>query len=99
LWLDRRRSLYDVLGAEYTLLRFDPSVRISGLVEAAARRRVPLAVLGVDLPAACELYRRKLVLGRPDQHVAWRGDEEPVACLDLVDKVRGGSLLNAYNAV
>jgi hypothetical protein len=26
---------------------------------------------------------------RPDQHVAWRGDEEPAAPLDLIEVVRG----------
>ena len=40
-------------------------------------------------PDACALYRRKLTLIRPDQHVAWRGDEEPVAALELMDLVRG----------
>jgi len=36
-----------------------------------------------------ELYRRKLVLVRPDQHVAWRGEQAPAAPLDLIDRVRG----------
>jgi hypothetical protein len=37
------------------------------------------------------LYRHKLVLVRPDQHVAWRGDAEPTDPLDLVDLVRGAT--------
>ena len=36
-------------------------------------------------------YRHKLVLMRPDQHVAWRGDAEPADPLDLVDLVRGAT--------
>ena len=40
-------------------------------------------------PEACELYRLKLVLVRPDQHVAWRGDKEPADPLELIDIVRG----------
>jgi hypothetical protein len=40
---------------------------------------------------APELYRHKLVLVRPDQHVAWRGDAEPADTLDLVDLVRGAA--------
>lgn len=90
LWLEGRRSLYDALGPDYTLLRFDPTRRVTGIVEAAAKRKVPLAVVDVNAPEARELYRRKLVLVRPDQHVAWRGDEEPAAPLDLIDLVRGG---------
>ena len=77
LWLSDGRSLYDALGPDYTLIRLDPTVRVAGIVEAAARRSVPLAVLDVDAPDARALYARKLVLVRPDQHVAWRGDEEP----------------------
>ena len=90
LWLEGRRSLYDALGPDYTLLRLDPAMRVTGIVEAAAKRNVPLTVLDVKAPEARALYRRKLVLVRPDQHVAWRGDEEPAAPLDLIDLVRGG---------
>jgi 2-polyprenyl-6-methoxyphenol hydroxylase-like FAD-dependent oxidoreductase len=89
VWLRDGRSLYDALGPDYTLIRVDPAVRIAGIVEAAARRGVPLAVRGLDAPDARKLYARKLVLVRPDQHVAWRSDEEPAAALDLIDLVRG----------
>jgi FAD binding domain/Aromatic-ring hydroxylase, C-terminal len=89
IWLDGRRSLYDALGPEYTLLRFDPALRISGLIDAAALRCVPLAVLDIAMPDAHAMYGRKLVLLRPDQHVAWRGNEEPLACIGLIDHVRG----------
>ena len=67
----------------------------SGLVEAAARRRVPLAVLDIEEPEARALYDRNLVLVRPDQHVAWRGDSEPVAPMELIDLVRGASVVPA----
>lgn len=90
LWLEGHRSLYDAFGPDYTLLRLDPATRVTGIVEAAAQRSVPLTVVDVKAPEARVLYRRKLVLVRPDQHVAWRGDEEPAAPLDLIDLVRGG---------
>jgi hypothetical protein len=70
-------------------MRVDPGVRIAGIVEAAAQRSFPLSVLDVDAADVRELYAHKLVLVRPDQHVAWRGDEEPPAPLDLIDLVRG----------
>jgi hypothetical protein len=44
------------------------------------------------------LYRHKLVLARPDQHVAWRGDAEPADPLDLVDLVRGATRSMAKSA-
>jgi hypothetical protein len=46
-------------------------------------------VLDVAAREARDLYRHKLVLVRPDQHVAWRGDREPPAPLELIDLVRG----------
>jgi 2-polyprenyl-6-methoxyphenol hydroxylase-like FAD-dependent oxidoreductase len=95
LWLSDRHSLYDALGPGYTLIRLDPAVHISGLVEAAARRRVPLTVLDIDAPDARNLYARKLVFVRPDQHVAWRGDEQPAVPMDLIDLVRGGRRVSA----
>ena len=42
VWLANGRSLYDVLGPDYTLLRLDPAVEVSPLVAAASMRRVPL---------------------------------------------------------
>jgi 2-polyprenyl-6-methoxyphenol hydroxylase-like FAD-dependent oxidoreductase len=89
LWLKEDRSLYDALGPDYTLVRTDPSVSVSGIIEAAARRDVPLALIEVDTPEADALYTRKLTLIRPDQHVGWRSDEEPAAVAELIDHVRG----------
>jgi 2-polyprenyl-6-methoxyphenol hydroxylase-like FAD-dependent oxidoreductase len=91
LWLNRRRSLYDALGPEYTLIRLDPAAQVAGLVEAAARRRVPLAVLDVDSTEAQAFYSHNLALVRPDQHIAWRGNLEPTAPMELIDLVRGAA--------
>jgi 2-polyprenyl-6-methoxyphenol hydroxylase-like FAD-dependent oxidoreductase len=98
VWLRDGRSLYDALGPDYTLLRFDPAVRVAGLIEAAARRRVPLAVVDVAASDARPLYGRNLVLVRPDQHVAWRGDCEPREPLGLVDVLRGAATAQARKA-
>lgn len=89
LWLDDGRSLYDALGGDYALLRFDPQVDTRALEQAAAMRRVPLRVVDVQSREAAGLYRHALVLSRPDQHVAWRGDALPQNPLALVDRIRG----------
>lgn len=89
LWLRDSRSLYDALGPDYTLLRFDPSVQVDGFVDAAVGRGMPLSVLDVEAPGARDVYDYKLLLVRPDQHVAWRGDHVPDAPLDLLDLLRG----------
>jgi 2-polyprenyl-6-methoxyphenol hydroxylase-like FAD-dependent oxidoreductase len=92
LWLRDGRSLYDALGPYYTLVRRDRSVEVDHLVAAASMRGVPLAVLDLDAEANEHLYPRALVLARPDQHVAWRGDHVPADTLQLVDLIRGASL-------
>lgn len=89
IWLDDGRSLYDALGPEYTLLRFDSSIDPGRLTRAAASRGLPLAVLDAFSRESTSLYEHKLVLARPDQHVAWRGDTLPQDPLALIDRVRG----------
>ena len=61
------------------------------MIIAADRRGVPLFVLDVDTPEAKSLYARRLTLVRPDQHVAWRGDEAPHSPLELIDLMRGAA--------
>ena len=89
LWLPGGRSLYDALGPDYTLIRTDPAVPVAALLAAAARRGVPMTLLDLDAPEAAALYPQNLVLSRPDQHVAWRGDAPPPDPLALVDRIRG----------
>jgi hypothetical protein len=90
-WFGERKSLYDALGAEFTLLRLHQAIDVAPLVAAAERRRMPLAVLDIDATDAADVYSRKLVLSRPDQHVAWSGDALPVDPLALIDRVRGAA--------
>ena len=47
VWLRDGRSLYDALGPDFTLLRFDRSADADPLMQAAARLGVPLALLDV----------------------------------------------------
>ncbi|MEE4494070.1 FAD-dependent monooxygenase [Streptomyces sp. BE230] len=82
LWLDDVHgpgsSLFDRLGTGFTLLRVGGRApRGEALATAAAEHGVPLTTLELPGDRARELYGRALVLVRPDQHVAWRGDELP----------------------
>ncbi|WP_425532395.1 FAD-dependent oxidoreductase [Aquabacter sediminis] len=88
-WLADGRSLYDALGPDYTLLRFDPSLDVSGLLSVAQACGVPLAVLDVEPTPEAAIYDRKAVLVRPDQHVAWRGDCLPDRPEDLIARISG----------
>src|SRR5262249_8281166 len=88
-WLADGRSLYDAAGPGYTLLRFDPAVDVAPLTVAAQRRSVPLYVLDTAADVAPDVYQHRLVLSRPDHHVAWRGDDLPAEPLALIDRLRG----------
>ena len=89
VWLSDGVSLYDVHGAGYCLLRFDPTINVEALILAAATRGVPLKIIDIDPALRGEMYDRHLVLSRPDLHVAWRGDAVPADPLALIDQVRG----------
>jgi hypothetical protein len=52
---------------------------------------VPLKLLDVHRPIVASFYGNGLVLSRPDQHVAWRGDRLPPDALALIDRVRGAA--------
>ncbi len=88
-WLRGGRSLYDALAEDFTLLRFEPTVDASGLLAAAANAGVPLALLDIEADEVPDAYRHRLVLSRPDQHVAWRGDEAPADATALINLIRG----------
>ena len=71
LWLADGASLFDRFGFEWTLLRL-------GALEGAPfiASGLPLTVVDLKTPEARELYRAELVLVRPDQIVAWRGNDD-----------------------
>jgi 2-polyprenyl-6-methoxyphenol hydroxylase-like FAD-dependent oxidoreductase len=87
------RSLYDAMGPEFTLLRLDPALDVAALETAARSKAVPLKVIDVERREACQeaCYDGGLVLSRPDQHVAWRGNRLPDDAAGLIDRVRGAA--------
>lgn len=89
IWLDDGRSLYDALGPDYTLIRFDPSIDVSRLLAAAKALGMPLELLDLPTKQAAGIYDRPLVLSRPDRHVAWRGSKAPTDPDHLVRVLTG----------
>ena len=90
IWLKGQTSTLDLFGKGYVLLRFlGAPPDVSGLVAAAALRGVPLKVVDLSHAAAAEAYEKRLVLVRPDGHVAWRADAQPDDPLHVIDIVRG----------
>lgn len=89
LWLQNRRSLYDLLGSDFTLLRFDTSIDVEPFTLAARRLGVPLVVLDLELGGVPEPYRHGLCIARPDGHVGWRGDLAPMGAEGVLSKLTG----------
>ena len=89
-WLGEERSILDLFGRGFTLLRLGADAPdCEGFEKAATKRGVPMTVEEVTAPEACELYEKKLVLVRPDGHVAWRGDALPTDPTAVIETVRG----------
>jgi 2-polyprenyl-6-methoxyphenol hydroxylase-like FAD-dependent oxidoreductase len=89
VWLGEDRTILDLFGRGYALLRFSKAADVSGIEAAARTRGVPLQTADIDNSEAANLYERQLVLVRPDGHVAWRADAAPADALALIDRVRG----------
>ncbi|MGE5537263.1 MAG: FAD-dependent monooxygenase [Gemmatimonas sp.] len=88
-WIEEGRSTLDLFDNGLTLLRFGADA--PGLAAAARQRGVPLREVAIADEAIAALYGRKLVLVRPDAHVAWRGDVDPANPEALIDRVRGAA--------
>lgn len=88
LWLPDGRSIFDVLGPDFTLLVIDDDADAVGLIDAAARLGMRLPVvhlrqLGCSGDDLASLYQDSLLLVRPDQHVAWRSVSSAKSAVDL----------------
>jgi hypothetical protein len=91
LFLRDGRSLYDAFGPGYTLLRLDPAIDVAPLQSAAEERGMPLALVDIAAGEADGAYAEKLVLVRPDQHIAWRGQAGPENPQDLLARITGAA--------
>jgi 2-polyprenyl-6-methoxyphenol hydroxylase-like FAD-dependent oxidoreductase len=90
VWLADGRSTLDLYGRGFVLLRLGADAPAGEALQRAAReRRVPLEVVAIEAPDVLKAYERRLVLVRPDGHVAWRADAEPADADAIIDRVRG----------
>jgi 2-polyprenyl-6-methoxyphenol hydroxylase-like FAD-dependent oxidoreductase len=92
VWLSDGRSTLDLFGRGFVLLRLGRNPPAAGAIERAAQSHgVPLTCIALEAPEVLGAYQRRLVLVRPDGHVAWRADTEPADADALIDVVRGQS--------
>lgn len=88
VFLEDGKALFDKLGLFYTLVVLDDT-DTRPLELAATELSVPLDYLKLARPDLRTIYERNLILVRPDQHVAWRGDRLPDDCKALLCTVTG----------
>jgi 2-polyprenyl-6-methoxyphenol hydroxylase-like FAD-dependent oxidoreductase len=92
VWLTNGSSTLDLFGRSFALLRLGPDAPDTGsLAKAAQSCKMPMKTLSIEEPAVRETYEFRLVLVRPDGHVAWRGDTVPADPQTLIDLVRGAA--------
>jgi hypothetical protein len=83
-------ALFDHFDKNFTLLRLnDSNTDCSPLLNAAKERGVPITLFDQEEPETYDLYQAELVLIRPDEYVAWRGDSLPQDPMALVDLISG----------
>jgi 2-polyprenyl-6-methoxyphenol hydroxylase-like FAD-dependent oxidoreductase len=88
LFLEDGSALFDHFGLDFTLLNL--AEHDCGPIEAAAKAlSIPLKVVRITDTNVRQLYERDLVLVRPDQVVAWRGNQLPEDCRALLEIVSG----------
>ena len=78
-WLNDGTSLYDHFGAGLTLLvsDVDTNDQAQELLASATNEGIPLKILRPSESGIGNLYPHRFTIIRPDQHVAWRGDDLP----------------------
>jgi hypothetical protein len=87
--------VFDLLNTGFTLLRIGGNAvgantsNVAWFSAAAEARGIPFHVVDIASEAALDLYQRRLILVRPDQHVAWRGDRIPDDAGAVLDRVVG----------
>ncbi|TCA61177.1 hypothetical protein E0J16_06170 [Rhizobium pisi] len=89
VWLNSQTSLFDRFGFEWTLLRLRPSSSPgTEFVTAARMAGMDITVVDIEEDQLRAIYREPLVLIRPDQVIAWRGDGDGDA-VHIIETVLG----------
>jgi len=89
-WIGEKESVFDRLGEWFNLVRIGPDApAVSNFEQAAKKLNMPMAVVQLDEAAAEEFYQARLLLVRPDQHVAWRSNDVPDDVAEILKTVIG----------
>jgi 2-polyprenyl-6-methoxyphenol hydroxylase-like FAD-dependent oxidoreductase len=88
VFLEDGQPLHDLLGLGFSLLVLSDT-DTTAIERAATERRVPLVVRRLASPQVRSVFDHRLMLVRPDQHIAWRGNALPKDCAAVLAQVTG----------
>lgn len=89
-WIKPEISTLDLFGKQFVLLRFGAAPPDAGPLQSAADAcGMPLLVHDIAKEETERLYDGKLVLVRPDGHVAWRANKAGEDAAAIINRVRG----------
>jgi hypothetical protein len=88
--LSSGKNVFEELGSDFTLLAFGATdAAVQAFEQAALGTHVPLKVIRDTYAGGREAYEHHLVLVRPDQYVAWTGDDAPPDVPALLERLTG----------
>lgn len=88
--LSSGRNVFAELGRDYTLIALTQELAPVAAFRAAARASsMPLHVIADTLDGGRTAYGHRYILVRPDQHVAWAGDQPPADPAEVLRRVAG----------
>ncbi len=68
-------NVFETLGKGFTLIALDADDTAEHFAQAAAELRIPLEIISDTVSGDRERYAARLILVRPDQFIAWVGDD------------------------
>ena len=84
------RNVFEELGTGFTLLAFGvASPAIEAFRRASKSLQIPLKVVQDSFGADRLAYESRLILVRPDQYVAWAGEQMPGDAAGLLQTAAG----------
>jgi len=86
-------NIFEQLHRTYTLIALAEDQRpVMAIRDAARTLRIPLRLLADTCEGARTAYRSRYILVRPDQYVAWTGNDLPTDASALLRRVAGRSI-------
>ncbi len=90
LVLSSGANVFERLGGGFTFIALGGDQAVAAAFQAAAADlRIPLHVIADTLDGPRAAYRQRFILVRPDQHVAWTGNDPPADAATVLRRAVG----------